>query len=297
MDYLTDEEDGFLVTGPTLSPENTYILPDGTEGSLCMGAEMDNQILRELFKAVIEAGEILHTDVEFREKAQKVLKRIHEPRINSYGGIMEWNKDYIEKEPGHRHISQLFALYPGSGITPEETPELANACIQTLKRRLENGGGYTGWSCAWIICMYARLHMGEQAGQFLCRLLRKTTYPNLLNVHPPFQIDRNMGGIAAIAEMLLQSHNGVIHILPALPTEWTEGEVKGLMARGGFEISITWSEGIPKSVVILSNYGGDCRITAKVRMKANVEATQENGEILLHTQPGEEYCLIYDESM
>lgn len=257
---MVENTDGFLVTGPTLSPENTYVLPDGTEGSLCMGAELDNQIVRELLRDTIEAGRILKEDKAFINLLEDMMKKIRMPQINHYGGIMEWAEDYGEKEPGHRHISQLFALFPGRQITPDGPPELAKACERTLEHRLEHGGGHTGWSCAWIICMYARLWKGEQAEAFLYQLLSATTYPNMFNVHPPFQTDGNMGGTAAIAEMLLQSHNGIIRFLPALPKSWENGRFKGLMARGGFEVGLRWVNGRAAKIEIISHCGGECSI-------------------------------------
>ena len=291
MQYMTKDAEGFWVTGPTLSPENTYIMPDKTEGYLCMGAEMDNQILHELFGAVIDSAKILNTDQEFAEQLAERLKKIRTPRINSYGGIMEWPQDYEEKELGHRHVSHLFSLYPGTKITPEKTPELAAACEKTLEHRMSFGGGHTGWSCAWIISLFARLNRGEKALQCLYRLLDKTTYPNLFNVHPPFQIDGNMGGTAAIAEMLLQSHDGVVRIMPAVPKSWRTGHVCGLAARGGFAVSFWWRNNRIERAEIKSLQGGKCQLEISENLQPDFPAVCRGGKLEFETEPGKTYVL------
>ncbi len=230
---------------------------DGAAGD---GPYMDTEITRQLFTRVIDAAQILGIDGAFRAKVKAAGDRLPAFQIGKFGQLQEWMEDYEEPQPGHRHISQLFALHPGNQITPRGTPELAKAARATLERRLANGGGHTGWSRAWIINFWARLEDGEKAGENVTALLAKSTQPNMLDTHPPFQIDGNFGGTAGIAEMLLQSHAGEISILPALPKAWSKGAVTGLHARGAVEVDIEWENGKATRVALRSAVAGEHKI-------------------------------------
>lgn len=291
MDYLFENKQGYLVTGPSVSPENTYLTKSGAKGSLCIAPSMDTQIIRVLFQNVIRASEILDQKQDFAQELKIMLEKLPPISVGKYGQIMEWAEDYDEVEVGHRHISQLFALYPADLISPQKTPKLASASRATMIRRLIHGGGHTGWSCAWIINMWARLHDNDMAYENLRKLLVDSTGLNLLNSLPPFQIDGNFGGAAGIAEMLLQSHSGEIHLLPALPKSWETGSISGLCARGGFEISMTWKDQKLVHAEILSHHGQPCALrTAGVvsvhrKDDTSVSASLRDGVICFETEP------------
>ncbi len=247
-DFLIEDEQGRLVTSPSVSPENTYIQSDGTRGCLCEGASMDIEIIQELLHGYINACKILDKDSGLIDRANSILERLPQLGVGRYGQLREWLEDYDEAEPGHRHISHLYGVYPGSSITWQETPELMRAAKITLERRLSFGGGHTGWSRAWIIGLWAKFLDGEKAYENFRALLADSTFPNLMDNHPMgdgfvFQIDGNLGAAAAMIEMLVQCRNGYIHLLPALPVQFADGSAKGILLRGGMTLDMEWENG------------------------------------------------------
>lgn len=293
VDFLIEDKKGRLVTCPSVSPENTYITESGTQGSLCAGPSMDSQIIFELFTAVITSAEILGRDKAFADKLSEMRDRLPKPEIGKYGQIKEWAEDYDEVEPGHRHISQLFALYPADIISTRKTPELASAARATLERRLSHGGGHTGWSRAWIINHWARLFDGEKVYENIIALLSHSTSINMFDMHPPFQIDGNYGGSAGIAEALIQSENGEIVLLPALADEFSSGEFRGLRARGGFEVSCKWENKKVTAAKITALTDGSCTLVGEgfeiTCAGEAVESSYENGAYTFGVTKGKSY--------
>ena len=301
LDYLVDDGKGHLVTNPSYSPENSYRMADGAIGRQTVGATMDYEIIYTLFHATISASNILGTDADYRAKLEEALKRNPDLKIGKHGQLEEWSEDYDEPSPGMSHVSHLFALFPSDEITLRGTPALAAAARISLERREENGGGKSGWPSAWYANLWARLEDGNRAYQHIQGLLA-TSSESLLNANRRFfQIDANFGGASAIAEMLLQSHSGVIALLPALPSIWPEGHFRGLRARGDVEVDLAWKNGRATSATLVPRVAGEFKLRlphgqriARIQSAGrSIPCTESDGMWRVRLEPHEQYTITF----
>ena len=301
LDYLVDDGKGHLVTNPSYSPENSYRMADGTIGRQTVGASMDYEIIYTLFHATVNASQILGIDAEYRAQLQNALKRIPDLKIGKHGQLQEWSEDYDEPSPGMSHVSHLFALFPADEITLRGTPAMAAAARISLERREQNGGGKNGWPSAWYANLWARLEDGDRAYQQVQNLLAASS-ESLLNANRRFyQIDANFGGTSGIAEMLLQSHSGVIALLPALPSAWPEGHFRGLRARGGVEVDVAWKDGRATSAALRPGVAGELKLRpphgqriARIQAAGRaIPCTESEGVWTMRLEPRNEYTIVF----
>ena len=303
-DYLVADEAGVLQAVPSQSPENRIVGGGDLPVTLCVSATMDVVLARDALTYAVSASEALGVDGEERSIWREMLQHLPDLKIGSRGQLLEWNEEFEEVEPSHRHLSHLIGMFPGDSLDPEATPELWRAAERSLDLRLEAGGGHTGWSRSWVACLYARLGRSADAWEHMCHLISDFSTDTLLDLHPPgvFQIDGNFGGAAAVIEMLLQSYHGELHLLPALPASWPDGSVSGLRARGGLTVGIEWRGGALERATIESLVDGECLIKHGVGLAVHddagrpVECEVDGHRLRFATRAGARYAVLTQHS-
>ena len=298
VDWLVDNGDGYLVTPVSTSPENTFFTKNGQVATVSMGCTMDMSMIRELFSQTVEASGKLNIDADFRKKLQNQISKLLPYQIGAKGQLQEWQHDFDEPEPQHRHLSHLYGLYPGNQITYDQAPDLFRAILKSLELR---GDGAGGWSMGWKINLWARLLDGDHANIIIKNLFKPIGFCNSTDrgggLHynlwcsGSYQIDGNFGFTSGVAEMLLQSHAGFVELLPALPSEWPTGKITGLKTRGGFIVDMEWDQGKLSKATITSTLGGNCRLRTSDKVKVqNAETTIASGAnpnpLFFYTNPG-----------